>query len=290
MRLTRVYVEAALTGGTRGLVSGNAANHIVRVLRLGVGDALTLFDGRGGEYAARIEALKKEAVQVAVGEHVATERESPLAVTLAQGVSRGERMDWVMQKATELGVQRIVPLITKRSVVRWIRARRRRSCSIGAASSLRPANSAAGTVCLNWRRRVICRSSWQRGGSRSNAHSIIARGKCAHRRDQACKEAHGIDWAGRRACARGGASSPRAGFRGRAIGAEGAAHRDRSHRSPRRAAAGTRRSVSAVPRRAALCDPAQAFTNMSFSATRMPSAYGTAHVDAPEREGGVPGQ
>jgi 16S rRNA (uracil1498-N3)-methyltransferase len=118
MRLTRVYVEAALTGGTRGLVSGNAANHIARVLRLGVGDALTLFDGRGGEYAACIEALKTEAVQVAVGEHVATERESSLAVTLAQGVSRGERMDWVMQKATELGVQRIVPLITKRSVVR----------------------------------------------------------------------------------------------------------------------------------------------------------------------------
>jgi 16S rRNA (uracil1498-N3)-methyltransferase len=118
MRLTRVYVEAALTGGTRGLISGNAANHIVRVLRLGVGDALTLFDGRGGEYPCRIEALKKDAVGVAVGEHLAIERESPLAVTLAQGVSRGERMDLVMQKATELGVQRIVPLITKRSVVR----------------------------------------------------------------------------------------------------------------------------------------------------------------------------
>ena len=118
MRLTRVYVEEALTGGTRGLVSGNAANHIARVLRLGVGDALTLFDGRGGEYAARIEALKKDAIEVAVGEHVTLERESALALTLAQGVSRGERMDWVMQKATELGVQRIVPLITKRSVVR----------------------------------------------------------------------------------------------------------------------------------------------------------------------------
>jgi 16S rRNA (uracil1498-N3)-methyltransferase len=118
MRLTRVYVEAALTGGTRGLVSGNAANHIARVLRLGVGDAVTLFDGRGGEYASRIEALKKDAVEVAVGEHRAIERESPLALTLAQGVSRGERMDLVMQKATELGVQRIVPLNTKRSVVR----------------------------------------------------------------------------------------------------------------------------------------------------------------------------
>lgn len=118
MRLTRVYVEAALDAGTRGLVSGNAANHIARVLRLGVGDAVTLFDGRGGEYAARIEALKKDTVEVAIGEHLAIERESRLSVTLAQGVARGERMDWVIQKATELGVRHIVPLFTKRSVVR----------------------------------------------------------------------------------------------------------------------------------------------------------------------------
>jgi 16S rRNA (uracil1498-N3)-methyltransferase len=111
-------VEEPLTAGTRGLVSGSAANHIARVLRLGVGDALTLFDGQGGEYAARIEALKKDAVVVEVGAHAAIERESPLAVTLAQGVSRGERMDWVMQKATELGVRRIVPVFTDRSMVR----------------------------------------------------------------------------------------------------------------------------------------------------------------------------
>jgi len=118
VRLTRVYVDAALTAGARGLVSGSAANHIARVLRLGAGDALTLFDGRGGEYAARIELLRKGAVEVAIGEHSAVERESPLAVTLAQGISRGERMDWVIQKATELGVRRIVPLFTARSMVR----------------------------------------------------------------------------------------------------------------------------------------------------------------------------
>jgi 16S rRNA (uracil1498-N3)-methyltransferase len=88
------------------------------VLRLGVGAAITLFDGAGGEYAARIESLRKDAVRVEVGAHAALERESPLDVTLAQGVSRGERMDWVVQKATELGVRRIVPLITVRSVVR----------------------------------------------------------------------------------------------------------------------------------------------------------------------------
>jgi len=118
VRLTRVHVEEPLASGKRCLVTGNAANHMVRVLRLGVGAAITLFDGAGGEYAARIESVRKDAVRVEVGAHAALERESPLDVTLAQGVSRGERMDWVIQKATELGVRRIVPLITVRSVVR----------------------------------------------------------------------------------------------------------------------------------------------------------------------------
>jgi 16S rRNA (uracil1498-N3)-methyltransferase len=118
VRLTRVYVEESLASGARHLISGGAANHMVRVLRLGVGAALTLFDGTGGEYAARIESLRKDAVLVDVGAYAAVERESPLDVTLAQGISRGERMDWVIQKATELGVRRIVPLITQRSVVR----------------------------------------------------------------------------------------------------------------------------------------------------------------------------
>jgi 16S rRNA (uracil1498-N3)-methyltransferase len=118
VRLTRVYVEEPLAPGKHCLVTGSAANHMVRVLRLGAGAAITLFDGAGGEYAARIESMRKDAVRVEVGAHAALERESPLDVTLAQGVSRGERMDWVMQKATELGVRRIVPLITARSVVR----------------------------------------------------------------------------------------------------------------------------------------------------------------------------
>jgi 16S rRNA (uracil1498-N3)-methyltransferase len=118
VRLTRVYIEEPLASGKRCQLSGSAANHLVRVLRLGIGAAVTLFDGAGGEYAARIESLRKDAVLIEVGAHAAVERESPLAVTLAQGVSRGERMDWVIQKATELGVRRIVPLITQRSVVR----------------------------------------------------------------------------------------------------------------------------------------------------------------------------
>jgi 16S rRNA (uracil1498-N3)-methyltransferase len=117
MRLTRVHVDTPLASGALVTLSGSAASHVTRVLRLRSGEALTLFDGRGGEYSARIEQ-GGAAVTVAVGEHHPTERESPLAVTLAQGISRGERMDLVVQKATELGVARLQPLLTERSVVR----------------------------------------------------------------------------------------------------------------------------------------------------------------------------
>ena len=118
MRSTRVHVPGPLSAGSRQTIDGDAANHIARVLRLQPGDALTLFDGRGGEHAARIEAIRKGAVIVEVQERSAAERESPLSLTLAQGVSRGERMDWVVQKATELGVTRIVPVLTERTVVK----------------------------------------------------------------------------------------------------------------------------------------------------------------------------
>jgi 16S rRNA (uracil1498-N3)-methyltransferase len=118
MRLTRVYVDTPVTAGKRVVVEGSAANHISRVLRLRSGDALTVFDGSGGEFAARIEEFRRDTVVVLVEEHRPLDRESPLTLTLAQGISRGERMDWIIQKATELGTSRIVPLFTKRSMVR----------------------------------------------------------------------------------------------------------------------------------------------------------------------------
>ena len=118
MRLTRVHVPAPLAAGARHAIEGEAANHISRVLRLRLGDPLTLFDGQGGEHAARIEEFRRNAVIVAVGDREPADRESSLSLTLAQGVSRGERMDWVVQKATELGATRIVPVLTDRTVVR----------------------------------------------------------------------------------------------------------------------------------------------------------------------------
>lgn len=118
MRLTRVYVAQSLAAGATVTLEGAAASHLTRVLRARAGEPLTLFNGEGGEYAARILGQGGGKVSVAVGAHQASERESPLSLTLAQGVARGERMDLVVQKATELGVARLVPLLTERSVVR----------------------------------------------------------------------------------------------------------------------------------------------------------------------------
>jgi len=118
MRLTRVHVPEPLATGRRHTIEGDAANHITRVLRLEPGAPLTVFDGRGGEYSARIEALRKNAVIIEVQARAPSSRESSLSLTLAQGVSRGERMDWVVQKATELGVTAVVPVLTERTVVK----------------------------------------------------------------------------------------------------------------------------------------------------------------------------
>ncbi len=132
MRLTRCFLPTRLATGSIVALPDAAALHVTRVLRLRPGARLTLFDGRGGEYDARLlepEAVAggsngargrhpaSVAVQVEVGEHRAIERETPLRITLLQCLARGERMDWIVQKATELGVVAIVPLTSRYSVV-----------------------------------------------------------------------------------------------------------------------------------------------------------------------------
>ena len=117
MRGIRVHVPGPLASGAAIALPPQAGAHVARVLRLVVGAELTLFDGRGGEWQARITGVRGKAVEATVGAHLAVERESPLQVTLLQALARGEKMDWVLQKATELGVARIVPVATERSVV-----------------------------------------------------------------------------------------------------------------------------------------------------------------------------
>jgi 16S rRNA (uracil1498-N3)-methyltransferase len=118
LRLSRVYVDTPLAGRESCELGGAAANHVARVLRLRVGDHLVLFDGRGGEYSATVARAGRDRVTVSIGAHFPAERESGVRIALVQGISRGERMDFVVQKATELGVTRIVPIAAARSVVR----------------------------------------------------------------------------------------------------------------------------------------------------------------------------
>ena len=95
-----------------------AAHHIANVLRLAQGDSLTLFDGRGYEHTAVIQRISKSGVTLTVADATQVDRESPLRVALAQGISSGERMDYTVQKSVELGVTAIQPLMVERSVVR----------------------------------------------------------------------------------------------------------------------------------------------------------------------------
>jgi 16S rRNA (uracil1498-N3)-methyltransferase len=118
MRLTRIYVPVELAAGAEIALPAQAGEHLTRVLRLEAGAAFTVFNGQGGEYSAVLGARDGKRVMARLGGHEPVERESPLTITLLQGVARGERMDLIVQKATELGVSRIVPVLAERSVVK----------------------------------------------------------------------------------------------------------------------------------------------------------------------------
>src|ERR1700681_695273 len=122
MRLTRVYVEADLTPGSVVELARDTASHLAKVLRARSGDELILFNGDGREFIGAIEAVRGSRVSASVGDSRHVDRESPLAITLVQCVPRGDRMDFIVQKATELGVARIVPVLSQRSVVRLDKA------------------------------------------------------------------------------------------------------------------------------------------------------------------------
>lgn len=117
MSLPRFYVDAELALGTVDLPEATS-HYLSRVLRLAVGAQIQLFDGSGDEYLSEIIAISKKVVSVALTEQVAGLPDSSLAIHLGQGLSRGERMDWAIQKATELGVTEITPLFTERCEVR----------------------------------------------------------------------------------------------------------------------------------------------------------------------------
>jgi 16S rRNA (uracil1498-N3)-methyltransferase len=113
----RLFIDEPIAGPRTFALPERAARH-VQVLRLQPGDAVTLFDGSGGEWSAQVAAMEKRGAQVRVLEHKMRECELPVAVTLALGVPANDRMDALVEKATELGVAAIVPLLTERSVLR----------------------------------------------------------------------------------------------------------------------------------------------------------------------------
>lgn len=115
---TRVFVARPLVSGERVELPEDAAHHLVQVLRRKPGDPLVLFNGEGGEFEAQLDAAGKRGATAVVGKWREVSHESPLRITLAQCVSKGDRMDYTLQKATELGVWRVVPLTSERSVVR----------------------------------------------------------------------------------------------------------------------------------------------------------------------------
>jgi len=124
MRTIRIHVDQPLTTGQDITLPTQAAEHVSRVLRMELGAPVVLFSGNDGlEYEATLATVGKREVTATVGEGRRVENESPLALTLAQGVARGEKMDLIVQKATELGIARIVPLLTERSEVKLDAAR-----------------------------------------------------------------------------------------------------------------------------------------------------------------------
>lgn len=117
MRLSRFFIDAPLSLGEHELPE-TQAHYIGRVLRMAEGDALQVFDGSGTEFRGTLVEVGKKRVRVQLNESFAGQEESPLRIHLGQGLSRGERMDWAIQKATELGVGEITPIFSERCEVR----------------------------------------------------------------------------------------------------------------------------------------------------------------------------
>ena len=116
--MTRIFIPAPLSSGQTLALPEAAARHLVQVLRLQPGERFIVFNGEGGEFAAELLSAGKREALARIGTFDDVSRESSLQVTLAQCVSKGERMDYTLQKAVELGVSEVVPLLSARSVVR----------------------------------------------------------------------------------------------------------------------------------------------------------------------------
>ena len=114
MRITRLFTDQPLTTGASVLLEGDTARHLGRVLRARVGDNVTLFNGDGREFRARIQEVSKQSIVAEIGDASSPATESPTQTEIGLCLSKGDRFDWAIQKATEMGVGRVVPLLSER--------------------------------------------------------------------------------------------------------------------------------------------------------------------------------
>ncbi|OAI05533.1 16S rRNA (uracil(1498)-N(3))-methyltransferase [Methylomonas methanica] len=119
MRVSRLYVAAPLNVGGRIELDDDAAHYVRSVLRLKQDQSIVLFNGQGGEYLGRFSEVSRKSVRVEIEQFVERNVESPLVINLGLGISRGDRMDWAVQKAVELGVTQLTPLVTERCVIKF---------------------------------------------------------------------------------------------------------------------------------------------------------------------------
>jgi 16S rRNA (uracil1498-N3)-methyltransferase len=215
MRIIRSHVDQPLAVGQRITLPEDSSLHLLRVLRLEPGDAVTLFNGDGFDYTARLLTAAKRGAEAEITGREPVPRESPLRITLVQGVARGEKMDLVLQKATELGVDAFSPVITERTEVKLDadRAEKRMAHWRGvvaaaceqsgravlprlsepkALSAYAGAETADIKLVLDpsgkrsrwwWARRAACPSgTWRRCAQRASAASGWGRASCARKR------------------------------------------------------------------------------------------------------------
>lgn len=116
--MIRIFQNIFLNVGAEISLDQAASHHLINVLRVKLNDFLIIFNGSGGEFSAKIIAITKKIVQVKIGEFISREAESPLNICLIQGISRGEKMDFTLQKSVELGVKKIIPVFTERCNVK----------------------------------------------------------------------------------------------------------------------------------------------------------------------------
>ncbi len=118
MRIPRIYLPAPLSNNSEIDLDANAFNHCIKVLRLKQGYKIILFNGEGGEYEAELSNVQRRSASAKIGRFIDSTTESPLNITLAQCISRGDKMDYSIQKAVELGVTAIQPLFSERCGVK----------------------------------------------------------------------------------------------------------------------------------------------------------------------------